>query len=252
MDDGSSRFTCKGKPIHHFSNTSTFTEYTVVRETSVAKIDVAIPLEKACLFSCGFSTGYGAVLNTAKVKPGSVCAVFGLGGVGMSVIMGCKVAGASRIIGVDINKDKFAKARELGATDCISPQDLEKPIQEVLFDMTNGGVDYSFEVIGKADTVAAALASCNINSGVTVIVGVISPGVQLTLNGRLFFSGRTMKGSVFGGWKRNEFVPRLASDYMKKKFNLDSLITDTLPLEKINEGFELLRTGKTIRCVLLL
>ncbi|KAL4843763.1 hypothetical protein H8958_021659, partial [Nasalis larvatus] len=148
MPDGTSRFTCRGKTILHYMGTSTFSEYTVVADISVAKIDPLAPLDKVCLLGCGISTGYGAAVNTAKVEPGSVCAVFGLGGVGLAVIMGCKVAGASRIIGVDINKDKFARAKEFGATECINPQDFSKPIQEVLIEMTDGGVDYSFECIG--------------------------------------------------------------------------------------------------------
>ncbi|KAI2535268.1 alcohol dehydrogenase 5 (class III), chi polypeptide, partial [Homo sapiens] len=149
MPDGTSRFTCKGKTILHYMGTSTFSEYTVVADISVAKIDPLAPLDKVCLLGCGISTGYGAAVNTAKLEPGSVCAVFGLGGVGLAVIMGCKVAGASRIIGVDINKDKFARAKEFGATECINPQDFSKPIQEVLIEMTDGGVDYSFECIGN-------------------------------------------------------------------------------------------------------
>ncbi|XP_012496523.1 PREDICTED: alcohol dehydrogenase class-3-like [Propithecus coquereli] len=149
MPDGTSRFTCKGKTILHYMGTSTFSEYTVVADISVAKIDPSAPLDKVCLLGCGISTGYGAAVNTAKVTPGSTCAVFGLGGVGLAAIMGCQVAGASRIIGVDINKDKFAKAKEFGASECISPQDFNKPIQEVLVEMTEGGVDYSFECIGN-------------------------------------------------------------------------------------------------------
>uniref|UniRef100_A0A8C3JIH8 alcohol dehydrogenase n=1 Tax=Calidris pygmaea TaxID=425635 RepID=A0A8C3JIH8_9CHAR len=159
MPDGTTRFTCKGKAIHHFIGTSTFTEYTVVHESAVAKIDSAAPLEKVCLIGCGFSTGYGAAVQTAKVKPGSTCAVFGLGGVGLSVVMGCKAAGASHIIAIDINKDKFAKAKELGATHCINPHDFTKPIQEVLTEMTGHGVDYSFEVIGRADTMVGGIAA---------------------------------------------------------------------------------------------
>ncbi|XP_044285085.1 alcohol dehydrogenase 1B-like [Varanus komodoensis] len=252
MADGTSRFSYQGKPIYHFVNTSTFTEYTVVPEYSVAKIDPAAPPEKVCLIGCGFSTGYGAAINSAKVEPGSSCAIFGLGGVGLSVIMGCKAAGASRIIGVDINKDKFPKARELGATDCINPLDFKKPINEVLFDMTDGeGVDYSFEVIGRTDTMAAALASCQMNFGTSVFVGVPPTASQLTISSDLFFSGRTCKGSVFGGWKSKESVPRLVSDFMAGKFNLDPLITHTLPFDKINEGFELLHSGKSIRTVLI-
>ncbi|ERE88513.1 alcohol dehydrogenase 1-like protein, partial [Cricetulus griseus] len=150
--DGTSRFTCKGKSIHNFLSTSTYSQYTVVDEIAVAKIDDASPLEKVCLIGCGFTTGYGSAVQFAKVTPGSTCAVFGLGGVGLSVIIGCKTAGAARIIGVDTNKDKFAKAKEFGATECINPQDYNKPIEEVLQEMTDGGVDFSFEVVGRLDT----------------------------------------------------------------------------------------------------
>ncbi|XP_027681265.2 alcohol dehydrogenase 1 [Chelonia mydas] len=253
MNDGTTRFTCKGKQIHQFASTSTFTEYTVVHETSVAKIDAVAPPEKVCLIGCGFSTGYGAALNSAKVERGSTCAVFGLGGVGLSVVMGCKAAGASRIIGVDINKGKFAKAKELGATECINPQDFTKPIEDVLMELTGGnGVDYSFEVIGRTDTMTAALASCHQNYGTSVIVGVPPTASQISYNPMLLFTGRTWKGSVFGGWKSKDSVPKLVADYMGKKFNLDALITHTLPFDKINEGFELLRAGKSIRTVLLI
>ncbi|OWK06882.1 ADH6 [Cervus elaphus hippelaphus] len=243
MSDGTSRFTCKGKPVYHFANTSTFSEYTVMNEISVTKIDAAAPLEKVFLVSCGFSTGYGGAINTAKVTPGSTCAVFGLGGVGLSVIMGCKAAGAARIIAVDINKDKFEKAKEVGATECINPQDYEKPIQEVLFDLTGDGVDFSFEVIGNPETVAAALASCHESHGVCVIIGLVT-GVQLNISGHLFFSGRTLKGSVYGGWKGRDGASKLVSDYMAKKINLDALITHTLNFDKINEAVELMKTGK--------
>ncbi|KAM8808942.1 alcohol dehydrogenase 1-like [Eudromia elegans] len=251
MPDGTTRFTCKGKAIHHFFGTSTFTEYTVIHEVSVVKIDAAAPLEKVCLIGCGFSTGYGAAVQTAKVERGSTCAVFGLGGVGLSVVMGCKAAGASRIIAVDINKDKFAKAKELGATDCVNPKDYTKPIHEVLKEMTGLGVDYSFEVIGSTETMAAALASCNFNYGVSVIVGVPPANKNITLDPMLLFSGRTWKGSIFGGWKGKEAIPKLVADYMKKKFVLDPLITHTMSFTKINEGFDLLRKGKSIRSVLV-
>ncbi|KAM8808247.1 alcohol dehydrogenase 1-like [Eudromia elegans] len=251
MPDGTTRFTCKGKAIHHFIGTSTFTEYTVVHEMSVVKIDAAAPLEKVCLIGCGFSTGYGAAVQTAKVERGSTCAVFGLGGVGLSVVMGCKAAGASRIIAVDINKDKFAKAKELGATDCVNPKDYTKPIHEVLKEMTGLGVDYSFEVIGSTETMAAALASCHFNYGVSIIVGVPPATKNITFDPMLLFSGRTWKGSIFGGWKGKEAVPKLVADYMKKKFVLDPLITHTMSFTKINEGFDLLRKGKSIRSVLV-
>ncbi|XP_045676056.1 alcohol dehydrogenase E chain isoform X2 [Phyllostomus hastatus] len=250
MQDGTSRFTCRGKTINHYIGTSTFSQYTVVDEISVAKIDAASPLEKVCLIGCGFTTGYGSAVKVAKVTPGSTCAVFGLGGVGLSVIMGCKVAGAARIIGVDINKGKFEKAKEVGATECISPQDFKKPIHEVLKEMTSGGVDFSFEVVGLLDTMVAALLCCQDAYGVSVIVG-LPPGSQnLSMNPMLLLSGRTWKGAVFGGFKSKDSVPKLVADFMAKKFSLDPLITQFLPFEKINEGYEMLRSGKSIRTIL--
>ncbi|XP_053114028.1 alcohol dehydrogenase 1-like [Hemicordylus capensis] len=251
MPDKTSRFTCKGKVIYHFLWTSTFSEYTVVPDAAIVRIDDNAPLEKVCLFGCGFSTGYGAAINTAKVEPGSTCAVFGLGGVGLSVIMGCEAAGASRIIGIDINKAKFPKAKELGATECISPQDFKKPINEVLVEMTGLGVDYAFEVIGRIDTEVAALASCHVGHGTCVLVGAPPPGSQLSLDPTQILSGKKLLGCLLGGWKLKDALPKLISDYMKKKCNTDALITHTLPFEKISEGFELLHAGKCIRCVLL-
>uniref|UniRef100_A0A8C0G1Q3 Alcohol dehydrogenase n=1 Tax=Chelonoidis abingdonii TaxID=106734 RepID=A0A8C0G1Q3_CHEAB len=221
MPDKTSRFTCKGKAIHHFLWISTFSEYTVMPDSAIARIDDDAPLDKVCLFGCGFSTGYGAAINTAKVKPGSTCAIFGLGGVGLSVVVGCKSAGASRIIGIDINKDKFTKARELGATECINPQDFKKPIQEVLLEMTGHGVDYSFEVVGHTDTMFHSI-------------------YPLTLCCCLL----DYSSYVFPGWKTKDSIPKLVSGYMEKKFNPDVLITHTLPFDKINEGFELLQSGK--------
>uniref|UniRef100_A0A452QEY9 alcohol dehydrogenase n=1 Tax=Ursus americanus TaxID=9643 RepID=A0A452QEY9_URSAM len=228
MQDGTTRFTCRGKPIHHFIGTSTFSQYTVVDEIAVAKIDPASPLEKVCLIGCGFSTGYGSAINVAKVTPGSTCAVFGLGGVGLSVIMGCKAAGAARIIGVDINKDKYAKAKELGATECISPQDYKEPIQDVLTEMSGGGVDFSFEVIGRLDTMVAALSCCQESYGVSVIVGVPPKSQNLSMNPMLLLTGRTWKGAIFGGFKTKDSVPKLVADFMAKKFPLDPLITHIL------------------------
>ncbi|XP_064508020.1 alcohol dehydrogenase 1-like [Pseudopipra pipra] len=251
LPDKTTRFTCKGKQIHHFLWMSTFAEYNVVPEYAVAKIDPAAPLDKVCLLGCGFSTGYGAAINTAKVKPGSTCAIFGLGGVGLSVVMGCKAAGASRIIAVDINKDKFAKAKQLGATDCINPRDCQKPIQEVLTEMTGQGVDYSFEAIGLKETMIAALASCNMNTGICVMIGELDAASEISLDPMLLLTGRAWKGTLVGGWKMRDCMPKLVSSYLEKKFNSDLLITHTLPFAKVNEGFELLRAGKSIRSVLL-
>ncbi|XP_076998860.1 alcohol dehydrogenase E chain-like isoform X1 [Tamandua tetradactyla] len=250
MQDGTTRFTCKGKPIYHFVHTSTFSEYTVVDEISVVKIDAAAPLEKVCLIGCGFPTGYGSAVKVAKVTPGSTCAVFGLGGVGLSAVIGCKAAGAARIIGVDINKDKFAKAKELGATECINPQDFQKPIHEVLKEMTGGGVDFSFEVIGRFDTMVEALSCCHESYGTSVVVGVPPGSQNLSMNPMLLLTGRTWKGAIFGGFKSKDSVPKLVTEVMANKFPLDSLITHVLPFEKINEGFDLLRSGKSIRTIL--
>ncbi|XP_006893167.1 PREDICTED: alcohol dehydrogenase E chain-like [Elephantulus edwardii] len=249
--DGTTRFICRGKPIHHVFRTSTFTEYTVVDEISVVKINEAAPLEKVCLMSCAFSTGYGSALNVAKVvTKGSTCAVFGLGGVGLCVIMGCKAAGAARIIGVDINKDKFAKAKEVGATECINPQDFKKPIHEVLTEMTGGGVDFSFEAVGHLDTMVSAVSCCHKAYGVSVLIGAPPATKNLKINPMLLLTGRTWKGAVFGGYKGKDSIPKLVADFMAKKFPLESIITHVLPFEKITEGLELLRSGKSIRTIL--
>ncbi|XP_026972765.1 alcohol dehydrogenase class-3, partial [Sagmatias obliquidens] len=252
MPDGTSRFTCKGKTILHYMGTSTFSEYTVVADISVAKIDPLAPLDKVCLLGCGISTGYGAVVNTAKVEPGSTCAVFGLGGVGLAVIMGCKVAGASRIIGVDINKDKFTRAKEFGASECINPQDFSKPIQEVLVEMTDGGVDYSFECIGNVKVMRAALEACHKGWGVSVVVGVAASGEEVATRPFQLVTGRTWKGTAFGGWKSVESIPKLVSEYMSKKIKIEEFVTHNLPFNQINEAFELMHAGKSIRTVLKL
>ncbi|OCU00709.1 hypothetical protein XELAEV_18006488mg [Xenopus laevis] len=250
MLDNTSRFTCKGKLIHHFMHTSTFTEYTVLDEIAVAKIQDDAPLDKVCLISCGFSTGYGSVLNTAQVKQGSTCAVFGLGGVGLSVVIGCRVAGAAKIIGVDTNSDKFPKAKEIGATECVNPNDYKEPIHKVLEKMTEGGLDYSFECVGNTSVMASALLSTNYSYGTSVILGVAPLAAELNLNPMEILTGRTLKGTLFGGWKGRDCVPKLVADFMAKKFELDGLITHRLPLQNINEGFDLLHKGESLRTVL--
>uniref|UniRef100_H2ZYT7 S-(hydroxymethyl)glutathione dehydrogenase n=1 Tax=Latimeria chalumnae TaxID=7897 RepID=H2ZYT7_LATCH len=250
LPDKTSRFTCKGKQIFHYMGTSTFSEYTVVADISVVKIDDAAPLDKVCLLGCGVSTGYGAVLNTAKVEPGSTCAVFGLGGIGLAVLMGCKAAGASRIIGIDINENKFEKAMEFGATECISPQKFNKPIQEVLIEKTDGGVDFSFECVGNVDIMRAALEACHKGWGTSVILGVAGAGQEISTRPFQLVTGRTWKGAAFGGWK-SEYVPKLVNEYMEKKIKLDEFITHTRPLIKINEAFDLMHAGESIRTVLL-
>ncbi|XP_041043413.1 alcohol dehydrogenase class-3 [Carcharodon carcharias] len=250
MPDKTSRFTCKGQQLYHYMGTSTFSEYTVVADISLAKIDDEAPLDKVCLLGCGISTGYGAAINTAKVEPGSTCAVFGLGGVGLATIMGCKVAGATRIIGIDLNKDKFTRAKEFGATECINPKDYDKPIQTVLAELTDGGVDYSFECIGNVATMRAALEACHKGWGTSVIIGVAPAGHEISTRPFQLITGRTWKGTAFGGWKSVESVPKLVKEYMAKKIKVDEFVTQTLQFDQINESFELLQKGKSIRSVL--
>ncbi|XP_073494846.1 alcohol dehydrogenase 1-like [Phyllobates terribilis] len=250
MSDGTTRFTCKGKQIHHFMNTSTFTEYTVVNEINCVKIDDETPLGNVCLIGCSFTTGYGSVVKTAEVKPGSTCAVFGLGGVGLAVVMACKIAGASRIIGIDIKKAKFEKAKDLGATECIAPQDFDKPIAQLLMEQSYGGIDYVFECIGNIETMTSAIHSSHFAYGTTVFIGVAGLSKTITFDPLVLMTGRTLKSSIFGGVKSRQFVPQLVSDYNAKKFDLEKLVSHNLPLEKINEGFDLMQTGESIRTVL--
>ncbi|XP_027693317.1 alcohol dehydrogenase 1-like [Vombatus ursinus] len=251
MLDGTTRFTCRGMKVHNLFGTSTFTEYTVMHEISVAKIDDAAPLEKVCILACGVPTGYGAAVNTAQVTPGSTCVVFGLGGVGSAVVLGCRAAGAARIIGIDINERKFARAKALGVTDCLNPRNFKKPIQQVVVEMTGVGADFTFEAIGTIETMVAALESCNLSYGVCVIIGVSPTGSQLSVDPMKLVSGRTLKGCLLGEYKTRDHIPLLVEDYMKKKIDVNSLITHSLPFVKINEGFELLRSGQCIRCVLI-
>ncbi|XP_026852469.2 alcohol dehydrogenase class-3 [Electrophorus electricus] len=251
MPDQTSRFTCKGKPIFHFMGTSTFSEYTVVAEISLAKVDEKAPLDKVCLLGCGISTGYGAALNTAKVEAGSTCAVFGLGAVGLAAVMGCKAAGAARIIGVDINPERFKMAKTFGATDFVNPKEQSRAIQEVLAEMTNGGVDYSFECIGNVDVMRAALEACHKGWGTSVIIGVAGAGQEISTRPFQLVTGRTWKGTAFGGWKSVDSVPQLVDDYMNKKLKVDEFVTHTMPLAQVNEAFDLMHAGKSIRSVLI-
>ncbi|XP_051159913.1 alcohol dehydrogenase class-3 [Leptopilina boulardi] len=250
MPDGTSRFTCKGKILAHFMGCSTFSEYTVVADISLAKIDPTAPLDKVCLLGCGVSTGYGAALNTAKVERGSSCAIWGLGAVGLAAALGCKAAGATRIIGVDINPSKFEKAKVFGCTEFVNPKDHNKPIQEVLVEMTDGGLDYTFECVGNVQTMRAALESCHKGWGTSVIVGVAPSGQEISTRPFQLVTGRVWKGTAFGGWKSKESVPKLVKDYQEKKLILDEFITHNLPLDKINEGFKLLHSGDCLRTVI--
>uniref|UniRef100_A0A8C5G803 Alcohol dehydrogenase 1-like n=1 Tax=Gouania willdenowi TaxID=441366 RepID=A0A8C5G803_GOUWI len=244
-----SRLSCNGKRLHQFLGTSTFSEYTVVHQTALAKIDPTAPLDKVCLIGCGISTGYGAAVNTAKVEPGSTCAVFGLGAVGLAAVMGCKNAGAERIIAVDINADKFEKAKVFGATDFVNPKDHNKPINQVLADMTNGGVDYSIECTGKVEVMRSALESCVGSWGVSVIVGWTDL-YDVAFRSSQLVTGRTWKGSVFGGFKGKHGVPGMVKAYLDKKLKLDEFITHKMTLDQVNDAIDLMKQCKCIRTVL--
>ncbi|MCE2928546.1 MAG: S-(hydroxymethyl)glutathione dehydrogenase/class III alcohol dehydrogenase [Candidatus Caenarcaniphilales bacterium] len=250
MPDGTSRFSKNGKPIYHYMGTSTFAEYTVVPEISLAKVNPKAPLEKICLLGCGVTTGIGAVLNTAKVKEGSCVAVFGLGGIGLSVIQGAKIAKASRIIAIDINPDKFAFAKQLGATDFVNPKDFEQAVQEVIVEMTNGGVDYSFECVGNTKLMRAALECCHKGWGESIIIGVAAAGEEISTRPFQLVTGRVWKGSAFGGVKGRTELPNYVDKYMAGEINLDDMVSFEMPLEQINKAFDLMKSGKSIRSVI--
>jgi S-(hydroxymethyl)glutathione dehydrogenase/alcohol dehydrogenase len=249
MPDGTSRFRLGGKTIHHFMGTSTFAQYTVLPEISVAKVSQAAPLDKVCLLGCGITTGIGAVLNTAKVQPGSTVAVFGLGGVGLSVIQGAVLAKASRILAIDVNPDKFELARSLGATDCVNPKEYDDPIQQVIVDLTDGGVDYSFEAIGNTHTMRAALECCHKGWGESTIIGVAGAGQEISTRPFQLVTGRVWRGSAFGGVKGRTELPGYVERYLRGEIKIDELITHTMPLEDINRAFDLMHRGESIRSV---
>ena len=250
MPDGTTRFSKDGQPIYHYMGTSTFSEYTVLPEISVAKVDPTAPLEEVCLLGCGVTTGIGAVMNTAKVKAGESVAIFGLGGIGLSAIIGARLAKAGRIIAIDINESKFELARKLGATDCINPNDYAKPIQEVIVELTDGGVDFSFECIGNVKVMRAALECCHKGWGESVIIGVAGAGQEISTRPFQLVTGRVWRGSAFGGVRGRSELPSYVQRYLQGEFRLDDFITHTLPLEQINEAFELMHAGKSIRTVI--
>ncbi len=250
MPDGTTRFYKDGEPIYHYMGCSTFSEYTVLPEISLAKVDADAPLEKVCLLGCGVTTGMGAVMNTAKVEEGATVAVFGLGGIGLAAIIGAKMAKASRIIGIDINEDKFELAKKLGATDCINSKDYDKPIQEVIVEMTDGGVDYSFECIGNVDVMRSALECCHKGWGESVIIGVAGAGKEISTRPFQLVTGRVWRGSAFGGVKGRTELPGYVDRYMQGEIPLNDFITHTMPLEDINEAFDLMHKGKSIRTVI--
>ncbi len=250
MPDGTTRFSYEGKPLHHYMGTSTFSEYTVVAEVSLAKIDPQAPLEQVCLLGCGVTTGIGATTNAARVQPGDSVAVFGLGGIGLAVVQGAKIAGAGRIIGVDTNPSKFALAREMGATDTVNPKDHDKPVQEVLVEMTDGGVDWSFECIGNVEVMRAALECCHKGWGESVIIGVAGAGQEIRTRPFQLVTGRVWRGTAFGGVKGRTQLPGMVQQAMRGEIRLEPFITHTMPLERINDAFDLMHEGKSIRAVI--
>lgn len=250
--DKGTRFTAvsDGQPLSHYMGTSTFSQYTVVHAESVAKIRSDAPLDKVNLLGCGLATGWGAVRNTARVEPGSSCAIFGLGTVGLAVIEAAKQVGAARIIGVDVDEKKFARAVEFGATECVNPRTLgDKPLQEALVEMTGGGLDYTFECVGNVELMRAALESCHIGWGQSVIIGVAGAGQEIATRPFQLVTGRVWKGTAFGGFKSRSQVPALVDSYMDGKVKIDEYITHHRTLDQINDAFALLHSGNCLRCV---
>jgi len=249
MPDGSSRFSSGGKTVLHYMGTSTFSEYTVLPEIALAKVNPAAPLDKICLLGCGITTGIGAVLNTAKVRAGSTVAVFGLGGIGLSVIQGAVMAGAERIIGIDVNPAKFGMAGQLGATDLVNPKDHGAPIHEVIVEMTNGGVDYSFECVGNVELMRSALECCHKGWGESIIVGVAGAGQEIATRPFQLVTGRVWRGTAFGGVRGRSDLPGMVDQYMAGAIEVDRMITHTMPLDDINAAFHLMHEGESIRSV---
>ncbi|MEJ2534937.1 MAG: S-(hydroxymethyl)glutathione dehydrogenase/class III alcohol dehydrogenase [Gammaproteobacteria bacterium] len=251
MPDGTSRFSLNGQSLYHYMGTSTFSEYTVLPEISLAKINPAAPLDKVCLLGCGITTGIGAVLNTAKVEPGSSVAVFGLGGIGLSVIQGAVMAGAERIVGIDTNPDKFDMARRLGATDFVNPKDHDQPVQDVIVDLTDGGVDYSFECIGNVDVMRSALECCHKGWGESTIIGVAGAGQEIRTRPFQLVTGRVWRGTAFGGVRGRTELPGYVDRYLEGGIEIDEMVTHTMPLGDINRAFDLMHEGESIRSVII-
>ena len=250
MPDGTSRFSLGGKTIYHYMGTSTFSEYTGLPEIAVARVNKEAPLEKVCLLGCGITTGIGAVLNTAKVEPGASVAVFGLGGAGLSACKGAGKAKAGEIVAGDINEDKFELATQLGATDCVNPSKYDDPIQDVIVELTGGGVDYSFECVGNVDLMRSALECCHKGWGESVIVGVAGAGQEIATRPFQLVTGRVWRGTAFGGCKGRSQLPGMVDQYMNGEIKIDEFITFTMPLEDINKAFDLMHEGKSIRSVI--
>jgi len=250
MPDGTSRFSKDGKPIFHYMGCSTFSEYTVLPEISLAKVNPEAPLHEICLLGCGVTTGMGAVMNTAKVEEGATVAIFGMGGIGLSAVIGAAMAKASRIIAIDLNESKFELARKLGATDVINPKDHDRPIQDVIVELTDGGVDYSFECIGNVHVMRSALECCHKGWGESVVIGVAGAGQEISTRPFQLVTGRVWRGSAFGGVKGRSELPGYVERYLNGEFPLTDFITHTMGLDDINKAFGLMHEGKSIRTVI--
>ncbi|KAA0890961.1 S-(hydroxymethyl)glutathione dehydrogenase/class III alcohol dehydrogenase [Pusillimonas sp. ANT_WB101] len=250
MPDGTSRFTVGGKPVHHYMGTSTFSNHIVVPEIALAKIRSDAPFDKVCYIGCGVTTGLGAVLFTAKVEAGANVVVFGLGGIGLNVIQGARMVGADKIIGVDINPERQAMARKFGMTHFVNPNEVENVVDHII-QLTDGGADYSFECIGNTQVMRQALECCHRGWGKSIVIGVAEAGAEISTRPFQLVTGRVWTGSAFGGARGRTDVPKIVDWYMDGKINIDDLITHTLPLERINEGFDLMKSGESIRSVVL-
>jgi S-(hydroxymethyl)glutathione dehydrogenase/alcohol dehydrogenase len=249
MPDGTSRFSVNSTMLHHYMGTSTFANYTVLPEIAVAKIREDAPFDKVCYIGCGVTTGIGAVIYTAKVEPGAKVIVFGLGGIGLNVIQGARMVGAEMIVGVDINPSKRALAEKFGMTHFVNPKEIEGDLVPYLIDLTKGGADYTFECIGNVNIMRQALECCHKGWGVSVIIGVAAAGQEICTRPFQLVTGRVWKGSAFGGARGRTDVPRIVDWYMEGKINIDDLITHTMPLERINDAFDLMHRGESIRSV---
>jgi S-(hydroxymethyl)glutathione dehydrogenase / alcohol dehydrogenase len=251
MPDGTSRFSLGGKPILHYMGCSTFANYTVLPEIALAKIREDAPFDKVCYIGCGVTTGIGAVIFTAKVEPGANVVVFGLGGIGLNVIQGARMAGADMIVGVDINPAREKLARQFGMTHFVNPKEVKGDLVGHLVELTGGGADYSFECVGNTTLMRQALECCHRGWGVSVVIGVAASGQEISTRPFQLVTGRVWKGSAFGGARGRTDVPKIVDWYMDKKINIDDLITHTLPLERINDGFDLMTRGESIRSVVV-
>jgi S-(hydroxymethyl)glutathione dehydrogenase / alcohol dehydrogenase len=249
MPDGTSRFSLGGKKLHHYMGTSTFANYTVLPEIALAKIREDAPFDKVCYVGCGVTTGLGAVINTAKVEPGANVVVFGLGGIGLNVIQAARMVGASMIVGVDLNPKKQALAEKLGMTHFVNPKEVEGDLVAHLVALTKGGADYSFECIGNVQVMRQALECCHKGWGMSVIVGVAGAGQEISTRPFQLVTGRVWKGTAFGGAKGRTMVPKIVDWYMEGKVNIDDLITQVMPVEQINEAFDMMHRGEGIRAV---